>query len=98
MTQRRGPRPGVRQRGNTSSYDPASGLSYRPTPTFPPEEGGKLVKAAEALNVSVSEVLRRLVQQMPVDDDGRPSWADGLLLADTGQQAIDLDFRHKRSA
>ncbi len=70
---------GVRQRGRPASYDPSSPLPYRPGPTFRGDEAVKLTRASEELDVSASELLNELVRRMPVDERGRPVWADEYL-------------------
>ncbi|HEX6514920.1 MAG TPA: hypothetical protein VF049_05070 [Nocardioidaceae bacterium] len=78
MARRGGRQPGKIQRGNEATYDPASGRNYRPTPTFAPLAAVKLIKAAEAMNMSVSGLLNELVRRMDVDEIGRPVWVDEL--------------------
>jgi hypothetical protein len=82
MERRRGPRPGVRQRGNTASYDPRSRLPYRTTLTFPDEQVEWLRAMAAGFRQSVPRVLVGVARGMPLAPSGVPQWASEATTAD----------------
>ena len=98
---RRGPRFGTRPRGNTATYDPASGQHYATSTRFEPDDAVKLIKAAEVLGVSVAEIMRRAVHHMAVDETGRPTWPSDDTDAETSQlellspQPVDVAHREE---
>ena len=66
------------QRGNESTYQIDSGLPHRTTVNLAPHTAVRAVQAARAMGISVSGLLHMLVDQMQVDESGRPVWADDL--------------------
>lgn len=69
---------GVRQPGRNrkSTYDPTLGLPYRLTVVLSPDEAVKAIEAADQADISLSGLIAQLVRRMPVDDNGRPTWAE----------------------
>ena len=65
---------GKPHQGNPPKYDPGSGKEYKPGARFRCDTAVKLVRAAHAANLSVSELLNELVLRMEVDEAGRPLW------------------------
>lgn len=82
--------PGKRQRGKEPAYDPTSGGPYRAGLYMDPVTGAKLVRLSETLNMSVSGVVRLLVERVDVDEHGRPVWADELEHAE-GRLPLDSE-------
>ncbi|MFD5565564.1 MULTISPECIES: hypothetical protein [Kitasatospora] len=65
-----------RTRGEAQShrrikYDPASG-NWRTGISLRPASATKIIDAASAAGMSVAGLLDKLIEQMPVDSDGRP--------------------------
>ncbi len=71
-----GPVRGRAQRGNEAAYDIDSGLPYRTTINLDPLAATRVIQAARVARMSVSGLINELVRRMPVDEDGRPAWAD----------------------
>ncbi len=65
---------GKQQRGRLAKYDPTSDRDYMPGPRFKGDDAVKLVRAANAIPMSTSELLNELVRRMDVDESGRPLW------------------------
>lgn len=84
-----GPIRGRAQRGNEVAYDLNSGRPYRTSVSFDPFASVKLIKAARAARMSVGGLINELVRRMPLDEAGRPVWADELDL-DDGRQPLPL--------
>jgi len=84
-----GPIRGRVQRGNEAAYDISSGLPYRTTVSLDPLTSVKAVQAARTARMSVSGLLNELVRRMPVDEAGRPAWADELDLDDGRLPLLD---------
>ncbi len=57
---------GRRHRGNTSRYDRASGLPYKISVTFSPDDAVKLLDAMDALDVSASGVVDVLMARFTI--------------------------------
>lgn len=91
MTRRSGPIPGVPQRGNTATFDPNAGVSYRTTLTFAPTQAGPLRDAARSGGVTIGKLLVHLVELMEVDkESGSPTWAAGTSLQMRRAESIAL--------
>lgn len=75
---RKMPRTNYRLLGGRSvlSYDPSKGTKYTPNPRFPADVATKLITAAQSSDINVTAILTILVEKMPVDEHGRPVWAD----------------------
>lgn len=86
MTQRgqnRGPVRGRAQGGRRVSYDPSSGENWRTGIVVVPDVAKKAIRAAESTGLSFAGLVNELVRRMPVDEEGRPVWADELDTQDT---------------
>jgi len=80
------PKSHIRLLGGRSvpSYDPTLGAKYTPNPRFDAARGVKLVKACQTSNINVTALLSILIDKMPVDEDGRPVWADEFIASQEG--------------
>ncbi|MGK4586056.1 hypothetical protein [Kitasatospora sp. HPMI-4] len=57
------------------TYDPSSGKPWRSGFALRPHAAVKAIKAARLAGLSVSGLLVELIERMPVDAEGRPTWA-----------------------
>lgn len=65
--QQGGAKIGTRYRGNTPSYDPASGHSYRAPVTLAPEDAVKAIAMAERAGLSISGFFNAILKNIPID-------------------------------
>ncbi|MCQ8194631.1 hypothetical protein [Streptomyces rugosispiralis] len=73
-----GPLRGRAQTGRPVSYDPKSGQNWRTGVVIVPDMAEKAIKAAGAAGLSFAGLVNELIKRMPVDENGRPVWADEL--------------------
>ncbi|MFF4607756.1 hypothetical protein ACFY12_34085 [Streptomyces sp. NPDC001339] len=57
------------------AYDPSSGQNWRTGVVVLPEQAAKAIKAADSIGMSFAGLVNELLRQMPVDENGRPTWA-----------------------
>jgi hypothetical protein len=81
-----GPLLGRAQTGRPVSYDPKSGQNWRTGVVIVPDMAEKAIKAAGFTGQSFAGLVNELIRRMPVDEHGRPVWADEL----DEQQALPL--------
>ncbi|MFJ2833574.1 hypothetical protein ACIPC1_39555 [Streptomyces sp. NPDC087263] len=73
-----GPLRGRAQTGRPVSYDPTSGQNWRTGVVIVPDMAAKAIKAAGFTGQSFAGLVNELIRRMPVDEHGRPLWADEL--------------------
>ncbi|MFC8223545.1 hypothetical protein ACFUTY_35940 [Streptomyces sp. NPDC057362] len=81
-----GPVRGRAQTGRPVTYDPKSGQNWRTGVVIVPDMAEKAIKAAGATGLSFAGLVNELIKRMPVDENGRPAWADEL----NQQEALPL--------
>jgi hypothetical protein len=81
-----GPLRGRAQTGRPVSYDPSCGQNWRTGVVIVPDMAAKAIKAAGITGQSFAGLVNELIRRMPVDENGRPAWADEL----DEQQALPL--------
>ncbi len=75
MQARGGHTRGKPQPHKRASYDPSTGKAWRTGLSLKPETAVKAIKAAELAEMSVAGLLEELIRRLPVDAEGRPTWA-----------------------
>jgi hypothetical protein len=73
-----GPLRGRAQTGRPVTYDPTSGQNWRTGVVIPPDTAAKAIKAIGFTGQSFAGLVTELIKRMPVDENGRPLWADEL--------------------
>ena len=73
-----GPLRGRAQQGRPVTYDPKSGQNWRTGVVIVPDMAAKAIKAAGTTGLSFAGLVNELIRRMPVDENGRPAWADEL--------------------
>lgn len=73
-----GPLRGRAQTGRPVSYDPTSGQNWRTGVVIVPDMAAKAIKAAGFTGQSFAGLVNELIKRMPVDENGRPLWANEL--------------------
>ncbi|MGO4417213.1 hypothetical protein AB4Z54_00150 [Streptomyces sp. MCAF7] len=73
-----GPLRGRAQTGRPVTYDPKSGQNWRTGVVIVPDMAAKAIKAAGTTGLSFAGLVNELIRRMPVDENGRPVWADEL--------------------
>ncbi|MGW6605178.1 hypothetical protein [Streptomyces sp. NPDC055036] len=81
-----GPVRGRAQTGRPVTYDPKSGQNWRTGVVIVPDMAEKAIKAAGSTGLSFAGLVNELIKRMPVDENGRPLWADEL----NTQEALPL--------
>lgn len=81
-----GPLRGRAQTGRPVTYDPKSGQNWRTGVVIVPDMAEKAIKAAGSTGLSFAGLVNELIKRMPVDENGRPRWADEL----NRQEALPL--------
>ncbi|MEV8590905.1 hypothetical protein AB0424_28595 [Streptomyces sp. NPDC051180] len=81
-----GPLRGRAQTGRPVTYDPRSGQNWRTGVVIVPDMAEKAIKAAGSTGLSFAGLVNELIKRMPVDENGRPVWADEL----NRQEALPL--------
>lgn len=89
MTTRKGHARGRAQAHRRTSYDPASGQTWRTGVLIYPEEARKAIRAADGADLSFAGLVNELIRRMPVDDQGLPTWAHELT-ADAEQEELPM--------
>jgi hypothetical protein len=73
-----GPLRGRAQSGRPVTYDPSSGQNWRTGVVIVPDMAEKAIEAGKATGLSFAGLVNELIKRMPVDENGRPVWADEL--------------------
>lgn len=81
-----GPLRGRAQTGRPLTYDPKSGQNWRTGVVIVPDMAEKAIKAAGSTGLSFAGLVNELIKRMPVDENGRPVWAEEL----NRQEALPL--------